>query len=268
MRARRAPAGGRPGRGRPGRRPRRRGRVAPPSRARHPRRPAAAAGPPLDRPGRARGSSSTRTRSALPRRSMPRCSRPARPSTSCAHCRAASRRRCWSTGVAVRRSASYGGAARRSRRRHRAFGAASDLPPHVETAAYFAVAEALTNVAKHSRRRAGPVRALAGRRRDAGLAVDDDGRGGAQVGTGQDSPASPSGSPGWTARLSATSPVGGPDGCRARPSPSGETGGRGRLGAPPRGPAAAPRGGRPRGRRRGRGRTGVRRRGPRAIAPS
>ncbi len=41
-----------------------------------------------------------------PRPSTRRCSRPARPSTSCARCRAASRRRCWSTAAWPPRSAS------------------------------------------------------------------------------------------------------------------------------------------------------------------
>ena len=38
--------------------------------------------------------------------STPHCSRPARPSTSCARCPAASRRRCWSTVACARRSVS------------------------------------------------------------------------------------------------------------------------------------------------------------------
>ena len=46
------------------------------------------------------------TPSAPPRPSTPRCSRPARPSTSCARSRAASPRRCWSTAASARRSAS------------------------------------------------------------------------------------------------------------------------------------------------------------------
>ena len=103
---RRAPAGGTPGRGRPRRGPRRRGGLAAPARARHPRRPAAAAGPAQHgpRPGPQAAGRGPRTGPA--RRSTPRCSRPARPSTSCARCRAGSRRRCWSTAASPPPSAS------------------------------------------------------------------------------------------------------------------------------------------------------------------
>jgi signal transduction histidine kinase len=58
-----------------------------------------------------------------------------------------------------------------------------DLPPHVETAVYFVVAEALTNVAKHSGARRVSVQVLAAD--DAvTVRVEDDGRGGAHLGKG------------------------------------------------------------------------------------
>ncbi len=57
------------------------------------------------------------------------------------------------------------------------------LPPHLETTVYFLVAEALTNVAKHSgARRVDVVVHQAGRRVQ--VEVTDDGAGGAQVGKG------------------------------------------------------------------------------------
>ncbi len=60
----------------------------------------------------------------------------------------------------------------------------ADLPPHVETAAYFVVSEALTNVAKHSGARSVSV---AVSEADGSLMVEvaDDGIGGAHPGKGQ-----------------------------------------------------------------------------------
>ena len=58
------------------------------------------------------------------------------------------------------------------------------LPQQVETAAYFVVAESLTNIAKHSR----AARAEIALREDAGrlvVTVDDDGRGGARLASGR-----------------------------------------------------------------------------------
>jgi len=59
-----------------------------------------------------------------------------------------------------------------------------DLPPHVETTVYFVVAEALTNVAKHSGADRVSVQVTAG---DGAVTVrvEDDGRGGAHLGKGQ-----------------------------------------------------------------------------------
>ena len=103
---RRAPAGGTPGRGRPRRGPRGGGGLAAPARARHPRRAAAAAGPADHGPRPGPAAAGRRPRARRPRPSTRRCSRPARPSTSCGRSRAASRRRCWSTAASPRRSAS------------------------------------------------------------------------------------------------------------------------------------------------------------------
>jgi signal transduction histidine kinase len=59
-----------------------------------------------------------------------------------------------------------------------------DLPPHVETTVYFVVAEALTNVAKHSGAQRVSVQVVAA---DGAVTVrvEDDGRGGAHLGKGQ-----------------------------------------------------------------------------------
>lgn len=91
----------------------------------------------------------------------------------------------------------------------------AELPPHVETAAYFVVAEALTNVAKHSGARAARVAIIA---QDGALdvVVTDDGVGGAHPGKGL-------GLAGLGQRVAAvdgdldvTSPAGGPTTVRAR----------------------------------------------------
>jgi len=88
------------------------------------------------------------------------------------------------------------------------------LPPHVETAAYFTVAEALTNVAKHSGAREAQVHVTMSAM---GLVVEvsDDGVGGAHEGKGL-------GLAGLARRIEAaegeltvTSPVGGPTLVRA-----------------------------------------------------
>jgi signal transduction histidine kinase len=83
------------------------------------------------------------------------------------------------------------------------------LPPHVETAVYFVVAEALTNVAKHSGASSADVSVVAGDR-ELEVRVQDDGVGGAH-------PAKGLGLAGLRQRLAAvdgslavTSPVGGP----------------------------------------------------------
>jgi signal transduction histidine kinase len=59
----------------------------------------------------------------------------------------------------------------------------ADLPPHVETAAYFVIAEALTNVAKHSGASAATVTVAAASGR-LEITVGDDGVGGAHLAKG------------------------------------------------------------------------------------
>ena len=132
------------------------------TRARRPRRAGRRAAAHRARPARRRAGAARRAEhAARPRRGAPRgpprgrpssCAararRRARPSASCATSLAASRRRCWPIAA--------------SRRRSRRWGARAQIPvavnasimrrpvPVVETAAYFVVAEALTNAAKHA----------------------------------------------------------------------------------------------------------------------
>ena len=84
-----------------------------------------------------------------------------------------------------------------------------DLPPHVETAVYFVVAEALTNVAKHSGAERVSVRVEAAG--DAvSVRVEDDGRGGAHLGKGQGLAGLAQRLAGVDGALELTSPEGGP----------------------------------------------------------
>ena len=84
-----------------------------------------------------------------------------------------------------------------------------DLPPHVETAVYFVVAEALTNVAKHSGAERVSVQVLAA---DGAVRVkvEDDGRGGAHLGKGQGLAGLAQRLAGVDGALELTSPDGGP----------------------------------------------------------
>ena len=149
-------------------RPRRRAHPHPPRRA---GRPGGRAAPDRARPARRRAGPAGRAdacSSGAPRsawRTTPRrrswCAtpawRPPRRSPSCATWRAASPRRCWPTAASRppwRRSAS----ARRSPVDGRRAGSTRRLPPVVESAAYFVVAESLTNAAKHAPRRRGAGR--------------------------------------------------------------------------------------------------------------
>ena len=59
-----------------------------------------------------------------------------------------------------------------------------DLPPHVETTIYFVVAEAMTNIAKHSGATRAAVHVVADGAR-VSVRVEDDGRGGAHLGKGR-----------------------------------------------------------------------------------
>ena len=59
----------------------------------------------------------------------------------------------------------------------------AQLPPHVETAVYFVVAEALTNVAKHSAADAAIVSVTA-TRSEVDVRIEDDGIGGAHPAKG------------------------------------------------------------------------------------
>jgi len=84
-----------------------------------------------------------------------------------------------------------------------------DLPPHVETTVYFVVAEALTNVAKHSGAERVSVHVVAG---DGAVTVrvEDDGRGGAHLGKGQGLAGLAQRLAGVDGSLELTSPDGGP----------------------------------------------------------
>ena len=84
-----------------------------------------------------------------------------------------------------------------------------ELPPHVETAVYFVVAEALTNVAKHS----GAARVSVSVVTVTGavtVRVEDDGRGGAHLGKGQGLAGLAQRLAGVDGTLELTSPDGGP----------------------------------------------------------
>ncbi|MEZ0164795.1 sensor histidine kinase [Kineococcus sp. LSe6-4] len=85
----------------------------------------------------------------------------------------------------------------------------ADLPPHTETAVYFTVAEALTNVAKHSG--AGRVEVAVGTvGTDLVVSVVDDGVGGAHPAKGSGLAGLAQRLAGVEGRLSVTSPRGGP----------------------------------------------------------
>lgn len=88
-------------------------------------------------------------------------------------------------------------------------GIPEDLPPHVETAVYFAVAEALTNVAKHS---AASRTALEITTRDGHLVatVTDDGIGGAHIAKGSGLAGLQQRLAGLEGALTVSSPAGGP----------------------------------------------------------
>ncbi|WP_205473787.1 sensor histidine kinase [Nocardioides sp. SYSU D00038] len=91
----------------------------------------------------------------------------------------------------------------------------ADLPPHVETAVYFVVAEALTNVAKH----AGAARAVVTARPDGDellVLVEDDGLGGAHEGKGLGLAGLRQRLTGVDGTLLLDSPVGGPTALVAR----------------------------------------------------
>ena len=84
-----------------------------------------------------------------------------------------------------------------------------DLPPHVETAIYFVVAEAMTNIAKHSGASRASVHVVA----DGGrvtVRVEDDGRGGAHLGKGQGLAGLAQRVAGVDGTLEVSSPEGGP----------------------------------------------------------
>lgn len=87
------------------------------------------------------------------------------------------------------------------------------LPPHVETAIYFVVAEALTNVAKHSgASRAAVTVTVTARRHDRGIdvRVEDDGIGGAHSSKGHGLAGLQQRLAGVDGRLDVHSPAGGP----------------------------------------------------------
>ncbi|WP_328505508.1 sensor histidine kinase [Streptomyces sp. NBC_00391] len=82
-------------------------------------------------------------------------------------------------------------------------------PAAVEAAAYFVVAEALTNAAKHSGRDHAEVR-LARTTRGVRVLVRDDGRGGAEGGAGTSGPAATTSGPGTTGSATVTGRPGPP----------------------------------------------------------
>ena len=84
-----------------------------------------------------------------------------------------------------------------------------DLPPHVETAIYFVVAEAMTNIAKHSGAGRASVHVVADGQRVT-VRVEDDGRGGAHLGKGQGLAGLSQRVVGVDGTLEVTSPEGGP----------------------------------------------------------
>ncbi|MCX6400878.1 MAG: sensor domain-containing protein [Propionibacteriales bacterium] len=92
--------------------------------------------------------------------------------------------------------------------------APEDLPLPAQTAAYFVVAEALTNIARHSRaaRAQVGVHALDGR---LVITIDDDGRGGARVTTGRGLDGLRERLAGVDGTLTVSSPDGGPTRLRA-----------------------------------------------------
>ena len=144
-----------------------------------------------------------------------------------------------------------------------------DLPPHVETAVYFVVAEALTNVAKHSGATRASVARRGRRRRRSTSGSRTTAAAAPTSARGRASPGSRSGSPASTARSRSRRPTA-VRRCWLRRSRCevDEDRRRRRLGPAARGAPAAPRRGGARGRRGGRGRAGVRRRRPRACAPT
>ena len=191
---------------------------AAPAGAGHPRRPAAAPGPARDGPraGPASSSPPTRRRPAGP--STRRSPRPGRRSPSCAPCPGASRRRSWSTGGCPAPWRRWPGAALvpvELRVDPRAGHPGRRLDPAVESTAYFVVAEALTNVAKHSRAtecrgRGDPARAAGWR-----SASTDDGQGGAHLAKGHGLAGIADRVRAAGGRLDVVSPAGGPTEIRA-----------------------------------------------------
>ena len=84
-----------------------------------------------------------------------------------------------------------------------------DLPPHVETTIYFVVAEAMTNIAKHSGASRASVHVVADGAQVT-VRVEDDGRGGAHLGKGQGLAGLAQRVAGADGTLDVTSPEGGP----------------------------------------------------------
>jgi signal transduction histidine kinase len=86
---------------------------------------------------------------------------------------------------------------------------AGGIPPAVESAAYFSVAEALANVLKHAQARTASV-ALVRDEESLRLTVEDDGRGGADFGAGTGLPGIARRLRAFDGTLAVDSPVGGP----------------------------------------------------------
>ena len=85
----------------------------------------------------------------------------------------------------------------------------AELPPHVETAVYFVVAEAMTNIAKHSGATRSSVHVVADGEQVT-VRVEDDGRGGAHLGKGQGLAGLAQRLQGVDGALEVSSPEGGP----------------------------------------------------------
>jgi signal transduction histidine kinase len=84
-----------------------------------------------------------------------------------------------------------------------------DLPPHIETTIYFVVAEAMTNIAKHSGAARASVRVTSDGE-TVTVRVEDDGHGGAHLGKGQGLAGLAQRVAGVDGTLEVTSPDGGP----------------------------------------------------------
>ena len=210
----RAPAPGRDPQGEPLRRPRRRGERAAPDRARPPRRRPAAPRHADASTWAWRASGSTPIPRPPSSWSSTARSRPARPWPSCATSSAGSPHRSCSIAGSCRHSARSRPAGRVPTVVRSDLPAGERLPPAIERAAYFVVAEALANVAKHSAARAARC-AVGANGTQLVVEVSDDGVGGAIVQPGGGLAGLAGRVAGVDGTLTVSSPAGGPTVVRA-----------------------------------------------------